>query len=400
METVKQEKILSRNFCVSFLALLGCAMVMYMLLTTVTEYAAAFGANSTLAGLVSGAYIIAGLLTRLWSGRALARVHWKKLAAAAAALHFAACCSYFFIKDLTLLLIIRFVHGLAFGATSNGILTIGVSTLPKSRFSEANGYFMIAPTIAVALGPYLGGFAYDNFGPFGCFTAAAILSGLTLIFILMVDLRGVDMHPQNKTEDAPRGIDSVLERKAVPISLCVFVIVLGYVAVMSFYRLYSAEVGLSRAFSFFPLIYAVMLLVMRPVAGRIQDRIGDNPVCYPGIIAQAIGLLCIGLAPGVWSIIVCSFCCAMGYGLMNSACNAIACRRVPPQRRSVAVSTFWICCDIGMGLGPVILGAVQSASGSYPVMYCVAAALSLATLPVYYFAWGRSGGKIRRKNAQ
>ena len=82
METVKQEKILSRNFCVSFLALLGCAMVMYMLMTTVTEYAAAFGANSTLAGLVSGAYIIAGLLTRLWSGRALARVHWKKLAAA------------------------------------------------------------------------------------------------------------------------------------------------------------------------------------------------------------------------------------------------------------------------------------------------------------------------------
>ena len=394
---MKQEKILSRNFCFSFLALLGCAMVMYMLLTTVTEYATAFGASSTLAGLVSGAYIIAGLLTRLWSGRALARMHWKKLAAAAAAVHFLACCSYFFIKDLGLLILIRFIHGLGFGATSNGILTIGVSTLPKSRFSEANGYFMIAPTIAVALGPYLGGLAYDNFGPYGSFAAASILSALTLVFILLVDLRGVEMHPQDKAADAPRGIDSVLERRAISISMCVFVIVLGYVAIMSFYRLYAAEVGLSREFSYFPLIYAVMLLIMRPLAGRIQDRIGDNPVCYPGIIVQVIGLLCIGLAPGVWSIIVCSFCCAMGYGLMNSACNAIACRRVPPERRSVAVSTFWICCDIGMGLGPVILGAVQSASGNYPVMYCVAAALSLLTLPVYHFAWGRSGGKIRRK---
>lgn len=395
---MKQEKILSRNFCCSFVALLCVCMVMYMLLTTVTQYATEFGANSTLAGLVSSAYVVAGLLTRLWSGKALAKMNWKKLAAAMAALHFVACCSYFFIKDLWLLILVRFIHGLGYGATSNAVLTIGMSTLPKSRYSEANGYLMLAPTIAVALGPYLGGLAYDHFGPVGSFSAASILSGLTLLFILLTNLRNVKMKSDAPTQDAPRGFDSLIERRALPISICVFVIVMGYVAVMSFYRLHAVEIGLTYAFSFFPLIYAFTLLVLRPVAGRIQDRLGDNPVCYPGIIAQVIGLLCIGLAPGVWSIIVCSICCGLGYGLMNSACNAIASRGVPPQRRSVAVSTFWICVDIGMGVGPVLLGAVKNASGSYPVMYCVAAALSLVTLPVYHFAWGRSGGRIQRKN--
>ena len=394
---MKKERILSRNFCFAFLALLCLAMVMYMLLSTITEYAAAFGASSTMAGLVSGAYIIAGLLTRLWSGRALSRMDWKKLGAAAAIIHLLACCGYYFVDNLALLLIIRFVQGLGFGAAANSIITIGMSILPKSRYSEANGYLMLAPTVAVAFGPLIGGAAYDRFGPYGCFTAAVILCTLTLLFLVLTDLRNVDTGKSAEETGIPaKGLNRVLEVGAIPISLCIFVIAFGYVAVMSFYRMYSAELGMSRAFSAFPIVYAVVLLILRPFAGRIQDRFGDNPVCYPGIFVQALGLICIAFLPGVFSVIICGVGCALGYGLLNSCCNSIACRRVPQYRRSFAVSTFWICCDVGMGLGPVVLGAVQSAFGSYPLMYCIGAGITLFTLPVYYFAWGCSGGKRKK----
>lgn len=143
-----------------------------------------------------------------------------------------------------------------------------------------------------------------------------------------------------------------------------FLLSLGYVAVMSFYRLYAEETGLKREFSGFFLIYATILLLSRPLAGKLQDRLGDNIVCYTGIALQALGLLSLALRPGMLTIVFSAFGCAPGYGTLNSGCNAIACRIAPKDRSSYAVATFWVFCDGGMGIGPVALGAIDAGSGA------------------------------------
>ena len=163
---------------------------------------------------------------------------------------------------------------------------------------------------------------------------------------------------------------------------------IGYVAVMSFSSDYAATVGLENVFSYFYLIYAAVVILVRPVAGRLQDSRGDNVVCYPGVFTQAIGLFLVAWKPCVLTIVL----CAIGYGTLNSCYNAIICSHVDPRRRSYAVASFFLFCDIGLGFGPMILGSVATLCGeNYRVIYYAGAVLSLVTFAVYYFVWGRKG---------
>lgn len=52
------EKIFTRSFFLIFSALLFTALVMYALMSTVTEYATSMGTKAAIAGLVSGIYIL------------------------------------------------------------------------------------------------------------------------------------------------------------------------------------------------------------------------------------------------------------------------------------------------------------------------------------------------------
>ena len=62
------EKIFTKPFFLVFGALLFSALVMYALMSTVTEYATSLGSSATIAGLVSGIYIFGGLCSRIYSG--------------------------------------------------------------------------------------------------------------------------------------------------------------------------------------------------------------------------------------------------------------------------------------------------------------------------------------------
>lgn len=173
-----EDNIFTTDFFLIFGALLFSALVMYALMSTVTEYATSMGTSATIAGLVSGIYIFGGLCSRIYSANALERRDWKKLAIVFLSIHFLACIFYFFANNVTLLLIVRFIHGLGFGASANAIVTIASAILPKKRFGEAFGYFMLGTTIAVGLGPYVSGFFYDNWGSFGSFSLATSFASL------------------------------------------------------------------------------------------------------------------------------------------------------------------------------------------------------------------------------
>jgi MFS family permease len=64
----------------------------------------------------------------------------------------------------------------------------------------------------------------------------------------------------------------------------------GYAALISFYRLYAASENMTKEFSIFFLVYAAVLLISRPLAGKLQDRFGDDAVCYPSFIISLLAL--------------------------------------------------------------------------------------------------------------
>lgn len=391
-----KEPIFTRNFFCAFFAQFCLSLVMYMLMTTIGEYVTAFGATATIAGMVSGMYVFGGLISRLCSGRLLEKYDWKRIALVFLGIHFIASCCYFFAANTVMLIVIRFVHGLGFGASANAIMVIGMANLPKSRYSEAAGYFMISTSLGVAVGPFFGGIIFDAFGGTGSFLGAAVLSLLCVIFMAFLDPKAMAQAPVKDPEkrERPRGIHGVIEPKAVPIAICILFLSLGYAALVSFYRMYAESVDLTREFSVFFLLYAVVLLLSRPGAGILQDRFGDDTVCIPSFILQALGLAAIAWKPCLGTILFCAVAGALGYGTMNSCLNAIVNRNISNDRRPFAATTYWGFCDLGVGLGPVMLGAIVTSFG-YSAMYFAAAFLSLLTLPVYFLAKKTDSGNMK-----
>ena len=399
------DKIFTSAFFLIFGALLFSSFVMYALMSTVTEYATEMGSTATIAGLVSGIYIFGGLCSRIYSANALERKSWKKMAYVFLGLHFFACILYFFVNDVNLLLIVRFIHGLGFGATANAIVTIGSAILPKSRFGEAFGYFMLGTTISVGLGPFVSGFFYDNWGALGSFGLATLCGALALVCILLLDIDKYEAIHNASIENSINNeslnlenalieekgkfrsfIDKIFEIPAIPVSLFTGLTSLGYVSILSFYRLYAVETDLSAAFSMFFLIYSVVLVASRPIAGKIQDNYGDKIICFTGIIAQAIGLFLIAWMPSTITVFICAVCAALGFGTLNSACTAIVTRDASPNRRPYAISTFYIFCDGTMGFGPALLGSFVSASSGYAPVYFISSFFTLLALPVAIYA--------------
>ena len=183
-----------------------------------------------------------------------------------------------------------------------------------------------------------------------------------------------------------RVIDKIFEVPAIPVSLFTGLTSLGYVSILSFYRLYAVEVDLVGAFSLFFIIYSIVLVASRPIAGRIQDNYGDRIICFTGIIAQAIGLFLIAWMPSTITVFICAVCAALGFGTLNSACTAIVTRDTSANRRPYAISTFFIFCDGTMGFGPALLGSFVSAASGYAPVYFISSFITLLALPIAFFA--------------
>ena len=385
-----KEKIVTKNFVCTFVAQLSLALVMYTLMSTITEYVSAAGAAAGIAGLVSGIYVVGGLFSRMCSGSLMEKYGWKRIAMAFGLIHLLGSSLYFLTDGIASLLLIRFIHGIGFGATMNAVMITAMAGMPKSRYGEATGYFMMSASLGVAIGPFLGGMIYDRFGGTGCFIAATVFASVVVLAICGVNTKELDpwykkQGKQPAKEKKKFSLASFFELKAVPISLCIFCLCFGYASLMSFYRLYGQATNLVEEFNSFFLIYAAALLVSRPMAGKLQDKFGDNAICYPCMAAQVIGIVLLAWKPCMLTIVICAICGALGYGTLNSALNVIVNRRSSDERRAYAVTTYWAFSDLGVGIAPALLGVVAGAM-DYHAMYYTAAIVSALALPVYFLA--------------
>ena len=65
---------------------------------------------------------------------------------------------------------------------------------------------------------------------------------------------------------------------------------------------------------------------------------------------------------------------AFGYGLIYSVCQSTAMMLAPSNERGLASSTFFLGLDVGMTLGPVLGGVIDSTmpvKWFYPVMLVI-----------------------------
>ena len=375
-----EDKIFTSQFFLIFGVLFFTSFVMYVLMSPITQYTTNMGASASVAGLASGIYVIGGVISLAHSGLALQKWGWRNTAYIFLGLHLVVCLLYFISNSVEMLLLVRFLHGLGMGAAGAAIITIATPIFPKKRFGEAMGYFLIGTPLAVGIGPAIGNYLMDNVSAESCFIIATVFAVFALLCIFFVDIKEPKTENYN-TRHKYSGIERFLELKAIPLSIVAALCSFGYVAIISFCGVYANELKLDEAFALFFIVYSIILVIARPMGGKIQDKYGNWIVSIIPITLQAIGVFLIALYPSFVTVILCAVCTGLGFGTFYSIANAIVTKNAPEERNSYAIATYLLITDLGLGFGPAFLGLFAT-TGNYAHLFLMAAIITSISLPL------------------
>ena len=173
------------------------------------------------------------------------------------------------------------------------------------------------------------------------------------------------------------------------------VIYLCYASVVSFLALYSEDIGLTTVASVFFIVYAVVVFLARPYVGRRFDAKGENSVMYPAILGFAIGLAVFSQARWGWMLLLAAVINGVGFGALQASGQTIAVKSAPPHRMGLATATFFLFADIGVGVGPLLVGLIVPSIG-YRGTFAVLAGVVAASLLLYYALHGRKAAAPSR----
>jgi MFS family permease len=250
---VDKERLWTKDFIIVTLVNFLIYMVFYLLMVVVASDAVnKFHASTGIAGLASGIFIIGILVGRLGTGRIVEEIGSRRVLIAGTMCFIVTSALYFAAINMPLLVIIRFLHGMAYGIASTATGTIVAQIIPPLRRREGIGYYSMVQIPATALGPLIG-ITLSRCVDFNMiFMVTSIIAAISfgISFVIGQPLRKPHSPDQAKGVKTFQ-ISSFLEYTAIPISIIVLIVGFNYSAVLTFISLYSRQLRLEEGASFF-----------------------------------------------------------------------------------------------------------------------------------------------------
>lgn len=382
-------RIWNRNFTFAFLVNFFIAIVFYTLMTSMALYAIdRFAAQDAVAGFAASSFVLGSVVFRPPAGALLDIVGRRRMLIISLAVFILISVAYIPANQLWLLLTLRLIHGMAFGAGNTALNAAIQGLIPPRRRSEGTGYFGLSMTLAAAVGPLIAT-VLGTQGLFaGIFWWCAACSVVGMVGAIFVRLPEQPAEPSKGPGWWKIPPSSLIDRPTLPIGVVMFLAAVSYSGVLAFLTSYAREFNVVAAASMFFILYAVASLVSRLWLGRIQDNVGDNAAMYPIMAIFIAALLLLAIWPTSWSVMAAGVLAGVGFGGIIPCAQTIAVHLSNRQRIGVAMSTFFLMFDAGNGIGPVILGAVLPWTG-FRGMYYAMAALVVVTVGFYTLTYAR-----------
>ena len=359
------------------------------------RFAESLGAAPELIGLIVAASTITGVLFKLPAGTLSDLLGRRRLMLLGAVFFAVPPFFYPFVGDAAALLVLRFVHGFA-TAIFSPVASAYVASLGEAGRGARLGWFSSANDVGATAGPLIGGLVlYAT----ASFPDAYLLSGVLGAAALLLVLRVPDVEAEGSaTAGAPRGhaaqfragLGEVAKTPAVFVAAGVeAAMYIGFGAFLGFLPLYARTVGLDDAQIALVLALELSVSVLaKPLAGRISDRAGRNPVIVIGLLFCAAALPLIFRAETFASLLAAVPVLGLGVAAVTPATNAFLADLVAARRLGAAMGVFGTIWDIGEAAGPILAGALIGSLGYRPTFDIVAAAT--ATVALAFFVLSRS----------
>ena len=380
---IKKEKLFNTGFITITTINFIVFLIYYCFVVITAKFATSeLGANPAQAGFAAGIYIIGTLIARLYIGKKLELIGRKQMLRFGAIIYLMTTVAYLISTNIIILDTVRFLNGFAYGTISTAANAIVTAYIPKSRNGEGINYYGLSTSLAAAIGPFIGILLLPIVGFKSVIILAIVLSVLVTVACYLFPVQNIELTDEHKKLLNSWSLNTFIEYKVLFISIVAFLIGLSYSSVLGFLSIYADNLGLSTAGAFFFVVYALIITLTRPFAGQIFDAKGENAVMYPSFIFLAIGLLTLSYTTTSFMLLLSGALIGLGYGTFMSNGQAVCLKLVEPSKVSIALSTYFIGLDLGLGFGPYALGTVHSFL-SYSGIYVLCAVLTVAVAILY-----------------
>ncbi|HEX7513156.1 MAG TPA: MFS transporter [Candidatus Methylomirabilis sp.] len=348
----------------------------YLILPVMPLYVASLGGSSTQIGLIIGLFAFVAMFMRPLSGWLIDTRGNRKVLVAGIAIFLLASLGYLLTPSVQGLLALRIFHGVGMGLFPTAATVVIAELAPPARRGEAMGWFGIANSISIILGPVGGLAIVARMGYTTIFLVAAGVAALGLVCIWLLPLPVRKASPLARL---PRPGD-VFSRAALLPSAILLCLCVSYGAVIAFIPIVAKQRGLTNPGLFFT-VYAAAMLLVRSKAGEISDRRGRAAVILPGMVITAVSLVALGLTSGPTGVLLGAAVFGVGFGCVQPALTALTADRVAVEERGKSMGTFYTAWELGIAAGAVGSGWILNITNfSVVLMICAVAALIGAAL--------------------
>lgn len=380
---IQKEKLFNTGFITITTINFIVFLIYYCFVVITAKFATSeLGASPAQAGFAAGIYIIGTLIARLYIGKKLELIGRKQMLRFGAIIYLITTIAYLISTNIIILDTVRFLNGFAYGTISTAANAIVTAYIPKSRNGEGINYYGLSTSLAAAIGPFIGILLLPIVGFKSVIILAIVLSVLVTVACYLFPVQNIELTDDHKELLNSWSLNTFIEYKVLFISIVAFLIGLSYSSVLGFLSIYADNLGLSTAGAFFFVVYALIITFTRPFAGQIFDAKGENAVMYPSFIFLAIGLLTLSYTTTSFMLLLSGALIGLGYGTFMSNGQAVCLKLVESSKVSIALSTYFIGLDLGLGFGPYALGTVHSFL-SYSGIYVLCAVLTVAVAILY-----------------
>jgi len=334
------------------------------------------------AGLAMTYFQIGTILCRIFAGRLIDGFNKRIVLLISTALFFIIMGLFNFTTSLEAVFVLRGLHGVVFALGTTVMATLAVLVLPPNRKGEGVNMFAIFSNIAMVLGPAIGLYALSSYGSMALYIFLTVMTGLAMVLSNIIPLsKELTLPKQSKYKGWH--ISQFIENKSLPWALMGLFIGFTYSGVLVFIPIELNSMGAGIWGSAFFAIFALMIIISRPIVGKVYARYGSKIIIYTGLGLFILGLFVLGLAITPLAILFTAPLLGLGYGAAQPAFQALAIQSAPIERAGVSTATYFLALDISVGAGSVILALLASAWG-YQYLYMFTALVMVIALILYH----------------
>jgi MFS family permease len=281
---------------------------------------------------------------------------------------------------------VRFFQGVAFAFIDTAALAFIIKVTPPVNRGRAISYFVLAPPFSQAIAPSFGMFIINRYSFTVLFLICVGLSLCAFFFSWNVKVQETVAPDKNISMNN----STFLDLKIIAPSIMSFLQNFVWGGIIAFFPLYAIKCGITNPGYFFS-ANAVMLVAGRALGGRILDAYSKEKIIQTFIFTSMVAVVILAFSKTLPMFIFVGFLWGTGGAFLFPASMAYA-LDYAGSSGGTAVGTFRALADLGLAIGPVLMGIIIPFTG-YQGMFLCLALISLINLSYLQFYVKKKGQK-------